>query len=186
MSLLKWKKLAKTKTESGDKINFVHDAILKNQLGENTRQESFQKLFKPKTTKLDDVALSNLKLPKLQAKRGNKMAVSDHGIQAGNYEDIPDYALDDLFDDGIQPKQNKQLVPKPPTYKESLADILEQQDLPPEYDEDKGPINEPGMTPTKIRSFLNKVVIAKLGRNQLKGCKTQVTKAYDRGEIEEA
>ena len=45
MSLLKWKKLAKTKTESGDKINFVHDAILKNQLGEKTSQESFQKVL---------------------------------------------------------------------------------------------------------------------------------------------
>ena len=29
MSLLKWKALAKRKTELGDKINFVHDTILK-------------------------------------------------------------------------------------------------------------------------------------------------------------
>ena len=29
MSLLKWKKLAKQKTELGNKINFVHDTILK-------------------------------------------------------------------------------------------------------------------------------------------------------------
>ena len=34
MSLLKWQERAKRKTESGDKINFVHDTILKNQLGE--------------------------------------------------------------------------------------------------------------------------------------------------------
>ena len=74
-------------------------------------------------------ALSNLKLPKLQTKRGKKMAVPDYGIQAGDDEGTPDYALDDLFDEGIQPEQNKQLVPKPPTYKESLTDILEQQDL---------------------------------------------------------
>ena len=66
MSLLKRKELAKRKTELGDKIDFVHDAILKNQLGEKTSQESFQKVFKPITTKLGDVALSNLKLPKLQ------------------------------------------------------------------------------------------------------------------------
>jgi len=65
MSLLKRKELAKRKTELGDKIDFVHDAILKNQLGEKTSQESFQKVFKPITTKLGDVALSNLKLPKL-------------------------------------------------------------------------------------------------------------------------
>ena len=29
MSLLKWKKLAKQKTELGNKINFAHDTILK-------------------------------------------------------------------------------------------------------------------------------------------------------------
>ena len=39
------------KTELGNKINFVHDTILKNQLGEKTSQESFQKAFKPITTK---------------------------------------------------------------------------------------------------------------------------------------
>lgn len=72
MSLLKWQELANRKKELGDKINFVHDTILKNQLGEKTTQESFQKVFKPVTTKLDDVALSNLKLPKLQRKRGKK------------------------------------------------------------------------------------------------------------------
>ena len=72
MSLLKWQELAKRKTELGDKINFVHDTILKNQLGEKTSQESFQKVFKPITTKLDDVTLSNLKLPNLQRKRGKK------------------------------------------------------------------------------------------------------------------
>jgi len=72
MSLLKWKELAKRKTELGDKINFVHDAIFKNQSGEKTSLESFQKVFKPITTKIEDVALSNLKLPKLQTKRGKK------------------------------------------------------------------------------------------------------------------
>jgi len=78
------------------------------------------------------------------------MAVPDYGIQAGDDEDIPDYALDDLFVEGIRPEQNKQLVPKPPTYKESLADVLEGKKKiyvdpqyllpePPEYDEDKVP-----------------------------------------------
>ena len=53
------------------------------------------------------------------------MIVFDYGIQTGDDEDIPDYALRDLFDEGIQPEQNKQLVPKPLTYEESLADGLE-------------------------------------------------------------
>lgn len=123
---------------------------VKNQLGEKASQESFQKKFKPKTTKLDDAALGNLKLPVLQRKRGKEMAVPDYGIPRYD-EDIPDYALHDLFDeDEIPPEQNKHLVLKPPTYKESLADVLEgkkrmyvdpqylppeRQDWPPEYDE---------------------------------------------------
>ena len=89
----------------------MQDAILKNQSGEKTSQESFQNVFKPKTTKLDDVAL--LKLPALQRKRGKKMAVRDYGI-ALEGDDIPDFALDNLFDEeGIPPEKNKQLVPKP-------------------------------------------------------------------------
>ena len=64
--------------------------------------------------------LSNLKLPTLQRKRGEKMGFPNYGIQAGDDEDIPDYALDKE----IQPEQNKQLVPKPPTCEESLADVL--------------------------------------------------------------
>ena len=60
-----------------------------------------------------------------------------------------------LFDeDGIQPEQNKQLVPKPPTSEQTLADVLEgkkkvyvdpqylppePEDLPPEYHEDEVP-----------------------------------------------
>ena len=52
------------------------------------------------------------------------MEVPDHGIPAYD-EDIPKYGLDDLFEEGIQTEQNKQLVPKPPTYEESLADVLE-------------------------------------------------------------
>ena len=145
MSLLKWKKLAKQKTELGNKINFVHDTILKNQLGEKTSQESFQKAFKPITTKLDEVAFRNLNIPRLTKKRGKKQGVPDYGIALED-EDIPDYGLDDFFDEGLVPENKKQIVPKPPTYEESLKDILEgkkqyfpeePQDLPPEYEEDE-------------------------------------------------
>ena len=151
MSLLKWKALAKRKTELGDKINFVHDTILKNQLGEKTSQESFQKVFKPITTKLDDVAFRNLNIPRLIKKRGEKPGVPDYGIALED-EDIPDYGLDDFFDEGLVPENEKQIVPKLPTYEESLKDVLEgkkqvyvgpqyfpeePQDMPPEYEEDK-------------------------------------------------
>ena len=151
MSLLKWKKLAKQKTELGNKINFVHDTILKNQMGEKISQESFQKAFKPITTKLDDVAFRNLNIPRLTKKRGKKQGVPDYGIAIED-EGIPDYGLDDFFDEGLVPENKKQIVPKPPTYEESLKDVLEgkkqiyvnpqyfpeePQDLPPEYEEDE-------------------------------------------------
>ena len=97
MSLLKWKKLAKQKTELGNKINFVHDTILKNQLGEKMSQESFQKAFKPITTKLDEVAFGDLNTPRLT----KKLAVPDYGI-----------ALEDE-DEGIAPENEKQIEPPP-------------------------------------------------------------------------
>ena len=142
MSLLKWKKLAKQKTELGNKINFVHDTILKNQLGEKTSQESFQKAFKPITTKLDDVVLRNLN----EARSKKKRVVPDYGIYP---EDEQDYGL---YDEGMGPENDKQIVPRPPTYEETLKDILdgkkqiyvdpkyfpeEPHDMPPEYEEDE-------------------------------------------------
>ena len=152
MSLLEWKKLAKQKTELGNKINFVHDTILKNQLGEKTSQESLQKVFKPITTKLDDVAFRNLNIPRLK-KRDRKQGVPDYAVGVEDEDGgIPDYGLDDFFDEGLVPENKKQIVPKPPTYKESLKDVLEgkkqiyvdpqyfpeePQDLPPEYEEDE-------------------------------------------------
>ena len=229
MSLLEWKKLAKQKTELGNKINFVHDTILKNQLGEKISQESFQKAFKPITTKLDDVAFRNLNIPRLTKKRGKKLGVPDYGIALED-EDIPDYGLDDFFDEGLVPENKKQIVPKPPTYEESLKDILEgkkqiyvdpqyfpeePQDMPPEYEEDEETdyaldeedsvnmildelelsnyddiekqLNQPEMTPKKSKKYVNKKLKeAEFRRNQLKGKKTQVSRAYKKGQIGKA
>ena len=120
-------------------------------MGEKTSQESFQKAFKPITTKLDEVAFRNLNIPRLTKKRGEKQGVPDYGIALED-EDIPDYGLDDFFDEGLVPENEKQIVPKLPTYKESLKDVLEgekqiyvdpqyfpeePQDMPPEYEEDE-------------------------------------------------
>ena len=230
MSLLKWKKLAKQKTELGNKINFVHDTILKNQLGEKTSQESFQKAFKPITTKLDEVALRNLNIPRLK-KRGRNRGVPDYAVGVEDEDGgIPDYGLDDFFDEGLVPENKKQIVPKPPTYEESLKDILEgkkqiyvdpqyfpeePQDLPPEYEEDEEidyaldeedsankilddlglsnyddiekQLNKPEMPKIQNKPFLKKKLeAANHKRNQLKGYKSQVSQAYNKGEISEA
>ena len=230
MSLLKWKKLAKQKTESGNKINFVHDTILKKQLGEKTSQESLQKVFKPITTKLDDVAFRNLNIPRLK-KRGRNRGVPDYAVGVEDEDGgIPDYGLDDFFDEGLVPENKKQIVPKPPTYEESLKDILEgkkqiyvdpqyfpeePQDMPPEYEEDEEidyaldeedsanmildeldlsnyddiekQLNQPEMTPRKIKRYIDKKLTdANIKRNQLKGYKSQVSHAYNKGKISEA
>ena len=230
MSLLEWKKLAKQKTELGNKINFVHDTILKNQLGEKTSQESLQKVFKPITTKLDDVAFRNLNTPRLK-KRGRNRGVPDYAVGVEDEDGgIPDYGLDDFFDEGLVPENKKQIVPKPPTYEESLKDILEgkkqiyvdpqyfpeePQDMPPEYEEDEEidyaldeedsanmildeldlsnydaiekQLNQPEMTPRKIKRYIDKKLTdANIKRNQLKGYKSQVSQAYNKGKISEA
>ena len=229
MSLLEWKKLAKQKTELGNKINFVHDTILKNQLGEKISQESFQKAFKPITTKLDDVAFRYLNIPLPTKKRGKKLGVPDYGIALED-EDIPDPGLDNFFDEGLVPENEKQIVPKPPTYEESLKDVLEgkkqiyvdpqyfpeePQDMPPEYEEDEEidyaldeedsadmilddlglsnyddiekQLNQPEITQKKIKLYVNKKLKdAEFKRHQLKGYKSQVSQAYNKGKIGEA
>ena len=198
-------------------------------MGERTSQESLQKVFKPITTKLDDVAFRNLNIPRLTKKRGKKLGVPDYGIAIED-EDIPDYGLDDFFDEGLGPENEKQIVPKPPTYEESLKDVLEgkkqiyvnpqyfpeePQDMPPEYEEDEEidyaldeedsanmilddlglsnyddiekQLNQPEMTQQKIKLYVNKKLKdAEFKRHQLKGYKSQVSQAYNKGKIGEA
>ena len=149
MSLLKWKELAKRKSELGDKINYVHNSITKHKIGDQTSQQSLAKVFKPVTSKLDDVIDSDLRIPARKKRQQKKGEVPNYGIDIE--DEVPDMYLGDLFDEGIQPETTKQLVPKPPTYEQSLQDLLEgnkefyidpqyfpqeAQDLPPEYDDD--------------------------------------------------
>ena len=122
MSLLKWKELAKIKSELGDKINTVRNTIIHHDLGQKTSQASFSKVFKP-ITKLDDVITSNLKIPPTKRRPVKKGEVPNYGI---NIEDeVEDMNLNDLFHETVLPQQEKQLVPKPPSHEESLKDILE-------------------------------------------------------------
>ena len=214
MSLLKWKKLAKQKKELGNKINFVHDAILKNQLGEKISQESFQKVFKPITTKLDDIAFRNMNIPQLTKKRGEKPDVPNYGIALED-EDIPDYRLDEFFDEGLVPENEKQIESILPTYEESLKDIIKDypndpvnpNEAPPGYEEIEGAsanlilddlgltnydniekqLERPEMSKTKITKYLEKnVKEAITARNKLNGYKSQIAQSYNKGKISEA
>ena len=154
MSLLKWKELAKSKTKLGNKVNYVHNLITQHKIGENTSQESFAKVFKPVTSKLDDVIDSNPNLRKLPRKK-RPLKKGDLGIDY--MPEVDPYEVMDVedlinFGDYVPPQQEKQLVPKPPTYEESLQDLMEgekkiyvdpqyfpqkRQELPPEYDDDE-------------------------------------------------
>ena len=153
MSLLKWKELAKSKSKLGDKINHVRNEITRHKIGQETSQESFEKVFKPVTTKLDDVITSNLNLrtPQRGKRPPKKAEVPNYGVDIE--DEFEDMNLGDLFDEQpVLPESEKQLVPKPPTYEESLEDILEgkeiyvdpqyfpqdPQELPSEYDDDEG------------------------------------------------
>ena len=153
MSLFKWKELANRKIELGNKINYVHNAIKQHKIGEETSQESFGKLFKPVTSKLDDVIDSNLNSRMLQRRKlpTKKGKVPDYGIDID--DEVEEMGLDVLFGDYVPPQQEKQIVPKPPTYEESLVDLMEgkkeiyvdpkyfpgdHQELPPEYYDDEG------------------------------------------------
>ena len=152
MSLLRWKELAKSKSELGNKINYVHNVITQHKIGELTSQESFAKVFKPVTSKLDDVIDSDLNLRMPQKRRPLKKGeVPNYGIDIE--DEVEDMNIDDLFDEQpVLPQSEKQIVPKPPTYEESLADVLEGKkeiyvdpqylsenppELPPEYDDDE-------------------------------------------------
>ena len=151
MSLLKRKELAKSKTELGNKINYVRNLITKHKIDENTSKDLSEKLFKPVTKKLDDVIDSNLNLRIPQRRRPRKKGeVPDYGIAID--DEVEDMGIDDLFGDYVPPQQEKQIVPKPPTYEETLQDLMEgekkiyvdpqyfpqdPQELPPEYDDDE-------------------------------------------------
>ena len=144
MSLLKWQEMAKSKSALGKKINFVHNAITQKKLGEETSQIGFEKMFKPVTSKLDDVVESNLgpqgslrSLPRAQAKKKKaKLEGIDYFPDVDPFEDMD---VEGLFGDApFSPQAKKQIsAAAPPTYEEIIQEVGD--DDPPEYEEDETP-----------------------------------------------
>ena len=109
-----------------------------------------EKLFKPITSGLKELTAPKELMRRLAKKKG---PVPDYGLEIGDDEEVPDYGLEDLFGEQVQPQNEKQLVPKPPSYEDVLGDIAsgekkiyidpeymyEPEDLPPEYEEEEGP-----------------------------------------------
>ena len=148
MSLLKWKQLAESRSELGKKINTVRETIKQKTISDQMGEVEAEKLFKPITSGLKELTAPKMPLIRLPKK---KRPVPDYGIAID--DEVPDYGLDDLFDQPVLPENEKQLVPKPPSYEDVLKDLAsgekrihidpeymyEPEDLPPEYEEEEGP-----------------------------------------------
>ena len=145
MSLLKWKEMAEKRSELGKKINTVRDTIKQKKISDQMGEVEAEKLFKPITSELKELTAPKAPLRRLVKK---KRPVPDYGIAID--DEVPDYGLDDLFDQPVLPENEKQLVPKPPSYEDVLKDLAsgekrihidpeymyEPEDLPPEYEEE--------------------------------------------------
>ena len=145
MSLLKWKEMAEKRSELGKKINTVRETIKQKTISDQMGEVEAEKLFKPITSELKELTLPKMPLRRLPKK---KRPVPDYGIAVD--DEVPDYGLDDLFDQPVLPENEKQLVPKPPSYEDVLEDLAsgkkqmyidpeymyEPEDLPPEYEEE--------------------------------------------------
>ena len=66
--------------------------------------------------------MTNLNVPHLIKRRKKETKVPDYGIGIEN--EVPNYGLEDMFDEGVLPDSQQQIVPKLPTYEESLKDVL--------------------------------------------------------------
>ena len=148
MSLLKWKEMAEKRSELGKKINTVRETIKQKTISNQMGEVEAEKLFKPITSELKELTAPKMPLRRSPKKKG---PVPDYGITID--DEVPDYGLDDLFDQPVLPENEKQLVPKPPSYEDVLEDLAsgkkqmyidpeymyEPEDLPPEYEEEEGP-----------------------------------------------
>ena len=148
MSLLKWKEMAEKRSELGKKINTVKETIKQKSISDQMGEVEAEKLFKPITSGLKELTAPKAPLRRFTKK---KTPVPDYVIDID--DEVPDYGLDDLFGEQVQPQDNKQLVPKPPSYEDVLEDIASgkkqmyidpeymyaPEDLPPGYEEEEGP-----------------------------------------------
>ena len=152
MSLLKWKEMAEKRSELGRMVNEVRETLKQKTISDQMGQVEAAKLFEPITSGLRDIAALKAPLRRLPKKKGPNGNIPDYGITLDD-EDIPDFGLEDLFGEQVLPQNNKQLVPKPPSYEDILEDLAsgekslyvdpeymyEPDDLPPEYEEEEGP-----------------------------------------------
>ena len=142
--------MAEKRSELGKKINTVRETIKQKTISDQMGEVEAEKLFKPISSGLREIAAPKIPVRRLLKK---KRPVPDYGLEIGDDEDVPDFGLEDLFGEQVQPQNDKQLVPKPPSYEDVLKDLAsgekqmyidpeymyEPEDLPPGYEEEEGP-----------------------------------------------
>ena len=140
--------MAEKRSELSKKINTVRETIKQKTISDQMGEVEAEKLFKPITSGLKELTSPKMPLRRLPKK---KQPVPDYGIAID--DEVPDYGLEDLFGDQVLPQNDKQLVPKPPSYEDVLKDLAsgekqmyidpafmyEPEYLPPEYEEEEGP-----------------------------------------------
>ena len=189
MSLLKWKEMAEKRSELGKKINTVRDTIKQKKISDQMGEVEAEKLFKPITSELKELTAPKAPLRRLVKK---KRPVPDYGIAID--DEVPDYGLEDLFGDQVLPQNDKQLVPKPPSYEDVLEDLAsgkkqmyidpeymyKPEDLPPEYEEEVPDYNI--LEEDRINQALDKLNIPNYDDVELrlteKGMDDKKSKAY--------
>ena len=149
--------MAEKRTKAGQTANAIRESIKQKKIADTMGEAEAEKLFRPITSGLKDLKLAQTKPAKrIPRKKAPGGFPPDYGINIED-EGIPDYNLEDLFDEGVQPQSTKQLVPKPPSYDDFLKDLesgkkkisidpefmpqleaIPEED-PPEYDEDEFP-----------------------------------------------
>ena len=107
----------------------VRNTITKNSIDEQTSQSSFQKVFKPVTSKLDDVIVSNLKKP--PRRKPAKNVIGD--------PEVPDYdpkvdPFEEMDVEGMtEPPRVKPTPIQLPTYSESQPPDYSEIEMTPDY-----------------------------------------------------
>ena len=151
-------------------------------------------------------------MPQRRKRPQKKGEVPDYGIAID--DEVEDINLCDLFDEQpVPPQQDKQLAPEPPQYEPLLEEIPKEPAPECDYDEEvdytihdedltmdrlnelsltkyqdlEEVYNDPEMTiKNKLIYFEMTRKKAERERNELKGSKSNVTKKYNKGEINEA
>ena len=181
--------MAEKRSELGKKINTVRDTIKQKKISDQMGEVEAEKLFKPITSELKELTAPKAPLRRLVKK---KRPVPDYGIAID--DEVPDYGLEDLFGDQVLPQNDKQLVPKPPSYEDVLEDLAtgkkqmyidpeymyKPEDLPPEYEEEVPDYNI--LEEDRINQALDKLNIPNYDDVELrlteKGMDDKKSKAY--------